>query len=44
MFLEFGQSVALGEQVSTPSNVESDSLVVTAPSYRIEVCLPQRGS
>ncbi len=41
MFLEVGQPVALGQQAPPPSKAEIDKLLALAPSYGIEIRLPQ---
>jgi quercetin dioxygenase-like cupin family protein len=41
MFLEVGQPVALGQQAPPPSKAEIDKLLAVAPSYGIEIRLPQ---
>lgn len=42
MFLEVGQSVAFGQQAPPPSKAEIDKLLDVAPSYGIEIRLPQQ--
>jgi quercetin dioxygenase-like cupin family protein len=41
MFLEVGQPVAFGEQAPPPSKAEIDKLLAAAPSYGIEIRVPQ---
>ena len=41
MFLEVGQPVAFGQQARSPSKAEIDKLLAVAPSYGIEIRLPQ---
>jgi quercetin dioxygenase-like cupin family protein len=41
MFLEVGQPVAFGQQAPPPSKAEIDKLLAVAPSYGIEIRLPQ---
>ncbi len=41
MFREVGQPVAFGQQAPPPSRAESDKLLAVAPSYGIEIRLPQ---
>jgi quercetin dioxygenase-like cupin family protein len=41
MFLEVGQPVAFGQQAPPPSKAEIDNLLAVAPSYGIEIRLPQ---
>jgi quercetin dioxygenase-like cupin family protein len=41
MFLEVGQPVAFGQQAPPPSKPEIDKLLAVAPSYGIEIRLPQ---
>jgi len=41
MFLEVGQPVAFGQQAPPPSKTEIDKLLAVAPSYGIEIRLPQ---
>jgi quercetin dioxygenase-like cupin family protein len=41
MFLEVGQPVAFGQQAPPPSKSEMDRLLAVAPSYGIEIRLPQ---
>ena len=42
MFLEVGQPVAFGQQARSPSKAEIDKLLAVAPSYGIEIRLPQQ--
>jgi hypothetical protein len=42
MFLEVGQPVAFGQQAPPPSKAEIDKLLAVAPSYGIEIRLPQQ--
>jgi quercetin dioxygenase-like cupin family protein len=42
MFLEVGQPVAFGQQAPPPSKAEIDKLLAVAPSYGIELRLPQQ--
>lgn len=42
MFLEVGQPVAFGQQAPPPSKAEIDKLLDVAPSYGIEIRLPQQ--
>jgi hypothetical protein len=41
MFREVGQPVAFGQQAPPPSRAEIDKLLAVAPSYGIEIRLPQ---
>ena len=41
MFLEVGQPVAFGQQAPPRSKAEIDKLLAVAPSYGIEIQLPQ---
>jgi quercetin dioxygenase-like cupin family protein len=41
MFMEVGQPVAFGQQAPPPSKAEIDTLLAVAPSYGIEIRLPQ---
>ena len=41
MFLDVGQPVAFGQQAPPPSKAEIDKLLAVAPSYGIEIRLPQ---
>jgi len=41
MFMEVGQPVKLGAQAPPPSKAEIDRLLAVAPSYGIEIRLPQ---
>jgi quercetin dioxygenase-like cupin family protein len=41
MFLKVGQPVAFGQQAPPPSKAEIDKLLAVAPSYGIEIRLPQ---
>jgi quercetin dioxygenase-like cupin family protein len=41
MFLEVGQPVGFGQQAPPPSKAEIDKLLAVAPSYGIEIRLPQ---
>ncbi len=41
MFMEVGQPVAFGQQAPPPSKAEIDKLLAVAPSYGIEIRLPQ---
>ena len=41
MFLEVGQPVAFGQQAPPPSKAEIDKLLAVAPSYGIEIRVPQ---
>jgi quercetin dioxygenase-like cupin family protein len=43
MFMEVGQSVEFGQQTPPPSKAEIDKLLAVAPSYGIEIRLPQYG-
>lgn len=42
MFLEVGKPVAFGQQAPLPSKAEIDKLLAVAPSYGIEIWLPQQ--
>ena len=42
MFLEVGQPVAFGQHAPPPSKAEIDKLLAVAPSYGIEIRLPQQ--
>jgi quercetin dioxygenase-like cupin family protein len=41
MFMEVGQPVAFGQQAPPPSKAEIDKLLAVAPSYGIQIRLPQ---